>query len=115
MSGSRQPSLDVIIERLQQNTKITQEVQKQVTEGFKALNGRIGATERRLDTIDIRRELEKEELEEAREKAKSEIIKTAEKAKDDVDKPDVGSNKWMLAFLAGLVMALVGIIATSMK
>lgn len=104
MSPVNKPSLDVIIERLKQNTALTQDVKKQVTDGFKTINGRVTANEKRLDKLEWQRENEKDELEHAREEAKD-VIATA--ANNATDKPKIGTAGWILALLVTIIMALI--------
>lgn len=104
----KKPSLDVIIERLKQNTALTQDVKKQVTKGFEGINGRLTSAEKRLDRIEWQRENDRAEIEHAKEEAKEMIADAANKAKDSVsDKPGIGSTKWMLATLVTIILALI--------
>lgn len=104
-------SLDVIIERLKQNTELTLDVKNQVTEGFKGLNGRLTTAEKRLDKIEWQKERDREELEVAKEEAKKVIAKAAQdaaqKATDKAEKPSIGSTKWILATLVAIIFGLI--------
>lgn len=106
---SKSPSLDIILERLGQNTKLTQQVKHEVEEGFKVLNGRVTANTRRLDRIEWEHERDEQEMQDAREAAKKLLDDAAKKAANLVsdDSPKVGTNKWLLATLVTIILALI--------
>lgn len=109
---SKQPNLDVILERLGQNTKLTQQVKQEVEEGFKTLNGRVSANTRRLDRIEWERERDEQELIDARAEAKKLVDEAAKKAQNLLqnggdDTAKVGTNKWLLVTLVTIILALI--------
>ena len=105
-------SLDVVLERLGQNTKLTKEVKREVEEGFKALNGRVTLNTKRLDRLEWQRENDAQLLSDARNEAKRILDQAADKAADllvDADeKPRIGTNGWLLGTLVTIILALIG-------
>lgn len=110
------PNLDVLLERLGQNTKLTKEVKHEVEEGFKTLNGRVTANTRRLDRLEWERQRDDEELQTAREEAKQLLDEAAKKAAVlmNSDQSRVGTNKWLLATLVSIILALIAALGSSL-
>lgn len=92
MATGKQPSLDVVIERLGQNTQLTKDIGKQVAEGFKTLNGRINANERRIDKLEWEQVNDHDNIEDAKKKGNISI-------NSDV----LNIVKWLILIIAGLI------------
>lgn len=103
------PNLEVLLERLGQNTKLTKSIEHKVDEGFKALNGRVTANTKRLDRLEWERERDDADLEDAKNEAKKVLDEAAKKAVNLLadDMPRVGTNKWLLATLVTIILALI--------
>lgn len=85
-------NIAVLLEKLKQNHELTQQIRADVKEGFKALDVR---TTQNTENI---RELQWQR-------------KNDEKSTDETI-PAVGSNKWLLATLVTIILALIAAVGT---
>ncbi len=108
MSVSK-PSIDVLLERLDQNTKLTKEVKYDVQEGFKTLNSRVSKNSESIYELQLQRKYDLENLKNAQEEAKRILEIAAVNAKQVLkdDKPTTGDNKWLLTALISIILALI--------
>lgn len=107
------PNYDVLLERLAQNTKLTQDVKKELQDGFRSLNGRVTKNTEELNELKWWRKYEEDfkrdaaaEAQRVLEKAAEEAKKLLSAAKSETAAP-VGSNKWLLATLVSIILALI--------
>jgi hypothetical protein len=102
------PSLDVVLERLAQNTKLTLDVKHELQEGFRTLNGRVTRNTEDINELKWWRKYEEDFKQDAANEAKRVIEKAAEDARKLLeDNPKVGSNKWWLVTLVTIILALI--------
>ncbi len=109
------PSIDIILERLTQNTNLTREVKNEVEDGFKVLNVRISKNTEHIQALQLYREMDQQNLRDARAAAKRILEDAAEEARARIadEKPVIGSNKWLLVTLVSIILALIGAIGVS--
>ncbi len=110
------PNVEIILERLKQNTKLTKEVKETVEEGFKVLDQRINSNAKKIYALQLYRENDQQNLKDARAEAKRILEVAAGQAKakiDDNTKPAVGSSRWLLATLVTIILALIGALGVS--
>ncbi len=106
------PNVDIILERLTQNTNLTKEVKRTLEEGFKVLDSRIAKHTEEIYALKLYRETDQQSLRDARAEAKRIIEEAANDARVKIvdDKQSVGSSKWLLATLVSIILALIAAI-----
>lgn len=121
------PNLDAILEQIKDNTRLThdvhdevQELKAEVKQGFKDMNGRVGKNTDDIKDLLLQRKYDEKIKRDAAEQARD-LVETAAiearqliiQAKTETNaSPVIGSNKWLIGFLASMILALIAVIGT---
>lgn len=107
------PSLEIIIERLKQNTELTKAVRVELQQGFTQLNGRVSKNTDDIKELEFWKKYEEQTRKEAAEQAKELLEHAANEARKSVkDDAPVGSNKWLIATLVTIILGLITAVVT---
>lgn len=104
-------NIEVLLEKLRQNHELTQQIRADVKEGFKSLDTRVTLNSDNIKELQWQRKNDERLIDEAAEEAKRIIAKAASEA-ISVKQPEIGSNKWLLATLVTIILALIAAGAT---
>lgn len=111
----KKPNIDVLLERLDANTKLTERSLDEIRKGFVALNGRVAKNTDEIRDLQFESKYDAKARKDEAERAKQVVDEAAAEAKrnltiayaEKLDTPTIGSNRWLLATLVTIILALI--------